>query len=336
MWKVLVRGRFHHITITGDIKQAFLQVRIRKEDRAALLFHWLEDEATRQVTTLRFTRALFGLGPSPFLLGGVIQQHLENHRAEDPKCIEEIERSLYVDDLISGGQTVTEARRVKGGVTEIFSKAHFTLHKWHSNVSKLQTTPNLPAEDGETYAKQQLGIPKGKECGLLDRPGINIQIGSQVTVPRSLVKYPEEIRSINLHTFGDASGNGVAAAVYAMVAQSTGTSTGLVAAKAGLAKQGLTIPHLELVSRHMATNLVRNVKEALTGFPVQNVYGWLDSTVALHWICGGGDYKQFVHNPVQKIKSKEYITWRHVGPQGNPADLGSRGGVVTEDNELWW
>ncbi|KAK3743472.1 hypothetical protein QZH41_003295 [Actinostola sp. cb2023] len=34
LWNVLVRARFHPVAITGDIKQAFLQVRIREEDRA--------------------------------------------------------------------------------------------------------------------------------------------------------------------------------------------------------------------------------------------------------------------------------------------------------------
>ena len=44
----------------------------------------------------------------------------------------------------------------------------------------------------------------------------------------------------------------------------------------------------------MAANLVDNVKEALQVFPVESVHCWLDSSVALHWIKGGGDYKQFL------------------------------------------
>ena len=81
----------------------------------------------------------------------------------------------------------------------------------------------------------------------------------------------------------------------------------------------------------MATNLVHNVKEALQGFPIRSVYGWLDSSVALHWIRGGGNYKQFVSNRVQN-----YIHWRHVGTKDNPADLESRGGHVFETSDLWW
>ena len=97
----------------------------------------------------------------------------------------------------------------------------------------------------------------------------------------------------------------------------------------------MTIPRLELVSAHMAVNLVNNVQEALEGFSVNDVYCWLDSTMALYWIKGAGEYKQFISNRVRKIRESKHVTWRHVPTLENPADLGSRGGLINE-NELWW
>ena len=44
------------------------------------------------------------------------------------------------------------------------------------------------------------------------------------------------------------------------VSQPTKTYQGLVASKARLAKEGLTIPRLELVAGHMAVNLAINVE----------------------------------------------------------------------------
>ena len=74
--------------------------------------------------------------------------------------------------------------------------------------------------------------------------------------------------------------------MYAVVSKPKGNSVGHVAAKAGLAKQGLTIPRLELVSGYMAMNLILNVKEASEGFPVGEMAYWLDSSGTLHWIKG--------------------------------------------------
>ena len=106
------------------------------------------------------------------------------------------------------------------------------------------------------------------------------ELPDKVEFLRSLVNFREDINDIKLHAFGIASGKGVAAAVFAVIEQPSGVNQGLVAAKSRLTKEQLTILRQELVSAHMACNL----KQALKGFPVSDVYGWLDSTTALHWL----------------------------------------------------
>ncbi|XP_068703886.1 uncharacterized protein [Montipora foliosa] len=141
---------------------------------------------------------------------------------------------------------------------------------------------------------------------------------------------------MQLHAFGDASGRGVCAAVYAVVTPASGASQGLITAKARLAKQGLTISRLELVSGHMAVNLANNVRQALEALPLAaDIHCWLDSSVALHWISDHGNYRQFVANRVRKIQSHRNVLWHHVPTVHNPADLGSRGGSVS-GAEIWW
>ena len=322
--------------------------------------------------------------------------------------MKEINKSLYVDNLVSGGETIEKAQQLKETASEIFNDATFQLHKWHTNVPALEDAQtHLPSSTAETFAKQQLGVKSGQSAllglswdkkddvikieipsgiaqatkrGILgkiakiyDPLGLIAPVTLQgkflyrdccdaklpwdnklpnelevrwstwennlpdhVRTPRTLAKHQEAINEIELHTFGDASGKGVAATVIAVVRQASGTSQDLVAAKSRLAKKNLTIPRLELVSAHMATNLVHNVREALVGFPMNQVFGWLDSTVALHWIRGGGDFKQFVGNRVRKIQENDYIQWNHVPTQENQADLGSRGGKVSETDRLWW
>ncbi|XP_068675546.1 uncharacterized protein [Montipora foliosa] len=158
----------------------------------------------------------------------------------------------------------------------------------------------------------------------------------RINCPRSLTPIRESIEGFKLHAFGDASGRGVAAVVYAVVTHSSSESQGLVTVKARLAKQGLTIPRRELVSGHMAVNLITNALDAIQGFPVTSLHCWLDSTVALHWIRGNGDYKKFVANRVRKIRDHNNVTWRHVPTNDNPVDYASRGGMLTEGNQLWW
>ena len=102
---------------------------MRQADRGALRFHWKRGEHS-DIGTSRFTRALFGLAPSPFLLGGVIECHLDTWKEREQCAVAELRRSLYVDDLLTGGATVEEAQELKEKAIEIFKDATFTLHKW--------------------------------------------------------------------------------------------------------------------------------------------------------------------------------------------------------------
>ena len=142
--------------MTGDIRQAFLQIRMRESERDALRLHWQTNE-DKEIQIYRFTRALFGLAPSPFLLNGVLQVHLDTWEKERPEVVAELRKSLYVDDLVSGGLTTQQAQKNKQESTVILHDATFQLHKWNSNHRVLEDSTNAGSENEmQTYAKQQL------------------------------------------------------------------------------------------------------------------------------------------------------------------------------------
>ena len=132
LWNVMVRSHIHPIAVVGDLKQAFLQIQIRETDCDALPFNWRQEEHS-EIETLRFTRALFGPAPSPFLLGGVIEYHLDTWKSREPHVVAELRKSFYADDLISGGTTVVEAKELNERAIKILEEATFTLHKWQSS-----------------------------------------------------------------------------------------------------------------------------------------------------------------------------------------------------------
>ena len=132
------------------------------------------------------------------------------------------------------------------------------------------------------------------------------------------------IEFVKLHVFCDASINGTSV-VYAVIYQECTEFQRLVASKARLSCRGLTIPRLELIWAHVATNLVDNVVTSLGEVEIRNVYGWCDSTTVLHRIMGNGSYKQFVSNIVNKMKTEVDIEWKYDITEMNPADIGSRG-----------
>eukprot|EP00794_Sanderia_malayensis_P013528 gene13528-biopygen10795 len=161
---ILLRARFKPVLLAGDIKQAFLQIFIRQKERDVLRFFWMESLESKKAIVYRVTRALFGLGPSPFLLGGTLEQHLEKFRDLYPECIREIQEGIYVDDVNLGGSNVAEVEELKEVTVKVFKAGGFELHKWHSNESELDGGSVV---DGEaTFAKESLGT-SGSETKLL-------------------------------------------------------------------------------------------------------------------------------------------------------------------------
>ena len=105
---------------------------------------------------------MFGRGPSPFLLGGTLNVHIEKFAQYYQKCVEELSDGTYVDDINMGGDSVEET--IEQQSKRILSKGKFVLHKWHSSAVELERDKVEDAES--TYAKDTLGT-KCSEIELL-------------------------------------------------------------------------------------------------------------------------------------------------------------------------
>ena len=81
LYDILLRFRAGKFGLVADIKQAFLQIGITEDHRDLLRFLWFKNinDVPLTPTTLRFTRVVFGLTSSPFLLNGTIKHHLEKY-----------------------------------------------------------------------------------------------------------------------------------------------------------------------------------------------------------------------------------------------------------------
>ncbi|GIX66602.1 reverse transcriptase [Caerostris extrusa] len=74
----LLRFRTNAIGVIADIKQAFLQLSVRPEDRNFLRFLWWNTEDRSKLEFFRHCRVVFGVTSSPFLLNASIRHHLDS------------------------------------------------------------------------------------------------------------------------------------------------------------------------------------------------------------------------------------------------------------------
>ena len=138
-------------------------MRIRETERDALRFHWIVDKHSKEVEMLRFTRVLFGLASSPFLLGGVIQQHLETWKTRLPESVSEVLKNLYVNDHITGVPTIPATKRLK---CDAPSSSCTNGTPMNRNLKLTVRTTSLPLPNSNLAAHPRLG-----KASSLESPG---------------------------------------------------------------------------------------------------------------------------------------------------------------------
>ena len=173
MFDILIRNRLKFYCVTGDIKKAFLQIRISEEDRNAQRTVWHNDLTDRKVMEYRFTRVIFGATPSPYILGATLQKHVSQYRFDYPEASKALMQDTYVDDIQSGGDSAEALQKFKEEATAIMQEGGFKLHKWHSNIQPLESEPDqeeAPSQDEDNIRvvlKESASASTSKILGVL-------------------------------------------------------------------------------------------------------------------------------------------------------------------------
>ncbi|GFV74986.1 integrase catalytic domain-containing protein [Trichonephila clavipes] len=172
IFHLIISFRLNTIAITADIERAFLQISLRDEDRDAVRFLFPDIRSNQtdpyKFQVYRFKRVMFGVNVSPFLLSATIKHHIENYREQYPAATEMLDTCLYVDDVISGADDISQALKVSKDSETIMKNASMKLRKWNSNDQTLmrtwereglETHPRHPDDSSKIPSSKVLGIP---------------------------------------------------------------------------------------------------------------------------------------------------------------------------------
>ena len=126
---------------SADIEKAFLQIIFDESHRDFVRFLYFKDlddlcsakiKDPENIAIYRVSRVLFGLSSSPFLLSGTLIHHAHNYASFHPEFILHFIKSLHVDDLISGADSLQEVERFYLTCKERLATANFNLGKFVS------------------------------------------------------------------------------------------------------------------------------------------------------------------------------------------------------------
>ncbi|XP_045495970.1 uncharacterized protein LOC123694549 [Colias croceus] len=172
---VLMRFRQRNIAITADIKEMFMQIKIKNEDRDALRYLWRGDRRDNTAPDeYRMTSLIFGATCSPAIAIYIKNRNAAKYIESDPEAYDAIVRNHYVDDLLNSYDTEDEAINSARRISEIHKEASYELRQWTSNSRNVLnalapgTTRSSISLDGSSNVERTLGViwdPASDEIG---------------------------------------------------------------------------------------------------------------------------------------------------------------------------
>ncbi|KFM63616.1 hypothetical protein X975_19953, partial [Stegodyphus mimosarum] len=107
--RLLLEFRQGKIGVISDIRKAFLQISVQINDCDFLRFLWWKNSEQKEIRKFRHCRLVFELKCSSFLLGAVIDSHLDECESSLKEVATKLKNSFYVDNCVISVNSNEEA-----------------------------------------------------------------------------------------------------------------------------------------------------------------------------------------------------------------------------------
>ncbi len=136
LFDILVRFRVHQVAFIADIEKMYRQVSVAKEDWQYQRILWRE-KPSEEVREYELTTVTYGMAPASFLATQCLQVLGDEIKETSPEASKVIKEDFYMDDLITGSETVGLALQLQRKVHDHLESAKFPLRKYASNCPEL-------------------------------------------------------------------------------------------------------------------------------------------------------------------------------------------------------
>ncbi|XP_043263452.1 uncharacterized protein LOC122403788 [Colletes gigas] len=136
LFSIVVRFRKHKFVLSADVEKMYRQVLVRPEDRKYQCILW-RSCVDGPINTYELNTVTYGTSSAPFLATRVLHQIGLECADQSPLASRAIIYDFYVDDLLTGCETVRETQALKKQLTQVLGQAGFQLRKWASNKPEI-------------------------------------------------------------------------------------------------------------------------------------------------------------------------------------------------------
>ncbi|XP_073816668.1 uncharacterized protein [Musca autumnalis] len=167
LFDTLVRFRFFKVALSGDICKMYRCVRVSNPDNYLQCVLWRNDPA-ENIGVYKLDTVTYGTKPAAFLAIRAMHQLSYDEEESYPLAAKIVRRDFYVDDLITGGNSVEEVLEIRRQVTELLSRGKFDIRKWCSNEAGVLA--GVSPTECEQFLKFHDGTDITKALGLVWDP----------------------------------------------------------------------------------------------------------------------------------------------------------------------
>ena len=143
---VLLRFRMHRVAMTADVSKMYRAVELAPDDRDLHRFVWRSDP-TEPLKDFRMTRLTFGVSASSFAANMSLRQNALDLGHEFPLASKVVEDNFYVDDCLTGADSIEGAIFLHDELCDLFKRGGFLLRKWNSSESAVLQSINPDLKD---------------------------------------------------------------------------------------------------------------------------------------------------------------------------------------------
>lgn len=136
LFSILLRFRSHRYVLSADITKMYRQIQVNPLDRDFQRILWREN-TTEEIETYRLTTVTYGTSSAPFLAIRSLRQLAYDEQVDYPLAHKIINRDFYVDDLLTGANTVEGLSKIRDELITVLLRGGFELRKWASNTTQL-------------------------------------------------------------------------------------------------------------------------------------------------------------------------------------------------------
>ncbi|XP_071578899.1 uncharacterized protein [Temnothorax nylanderi] len=129
---VLMRWRWHRYAFVTDIEKMYRQILIHPDDRKYQCILWRSSLLALVCVYLLLT-VTYGLACAPFLAIRTLRQLALDEQSRYPQGAITLLEDTYVDDVVSGANTASDAITKQTELRELCTAGGFPLRKWAAN-----------------------------------------------------------------------------------------------------------------------------------------------------------------------------------------------------------